>query len=209
MVGPRRGHPPVSRDQRWIGLHRTADGRPDGYVSYSLEDGVLTVDETITADDVVQEVLDRFVLGHDLVREVVFPQAPTDHPLRWQLVDHDAVASSGDEPWLWVRVLDVPAALRARGWAGSGTLVLQVEDPFLEEVSRYELTVVDGSAECTRRRGNPTSSWTSATSGPCTSAVSRPGPGAAGRLRARNEEMVARAEEVFRTDRAPWSHHVF
>lgn len=204
------GHPPVSRDQRWIGLHRTVDGRPDGYVSYSLEDGVLTVDETITPDDVVQEVLDRFVLGHDLVREVVFPQAPTDHPLRWQLVDHDAVASSGDEPWLWVRILDVPAALRARGWAGSGTLVLQVEDPFLQEVSRYELAVAGGSAECAPTEREPDLVLDVSDLGSLyLGGVPPRDLVRAGRIRARTEETVALAEEVFRTDRAPWSHHVF
>jgi predicted acetyltransferase len=204
------GHPPVSRDPRWIGLHRSADGRPDGYVSYHLTDGVLHVDETITADDAVREVLDRFVLGHDLVREVVFSEAPTDHPLRWQLLDYDAVTSSGDEAWLWVRILDVAGALQARAWAGSGELVLQVEDPFLRESTRYALTVDGGKAECglTTRRPDLVLDVSDLASlylgGVAPRDLVR-----AGRVRAREESAVERAQTLFATERAPWSHHIF
>lgn len=204
------GHPPVSRDPRWIGLHRNGDGRPDGYASYRLEDGVLHVDETITRDDAVRGVLDRFVLGHDLVREVVFQEAPVDHLLRWQLEDYDAVASSGDEAWLWVRILDVPGALQARSWSGSGELVLQVEDPFLDERARYLLAVDQGRAECTTTDREPdlvldVSDLASLYLG----GVAPRDLVRAGRVRARDGAAVERAGTLFSTDRAPWSHHVF
>ncbi|MFB9377669.1 GNAT family N-acetyltransferase [Kineococcus gynurae] len=204
------GHPPVSREPRWIGLHRDADGRPDGYVSYRLEDGVLLVDETISTDDGVHEALDRFVLGHDLVREVVLQDAPSDHPLRWQLLDHDAVASSGDEAWLWVRVLDVVGALGARAWSADGDLVLQVEDPFLGETARYRLDVTDGRARCAPTGCEPDLTLDVADLGSLyLGGVSPRELLRAGRITARDRSVVQRAEAMFRTERAPWSHHIF
>ncbi|NAZ81576.1 GNAT family N-acetyltransferase [Kineococcus sp. R8] len=204
------GHPPVSREPRWIGLHRNGEGRPDGYVSYRLDDGVLHIDETITTDDAVREALDRFVIGHDLVREVVFQDAPTDHPLRWQLLDYDAVASSGDEAWLWVRILDVAGALEARSWAGSGELVLQVEDAFLSESSRYLLTVDGGRAECTATPREPDLTLdVSDLASLYLGGVPPRDLVRAGRVRARGEAAVEQAEALFATERAPWSHHIF
>ncbi|MEW1959190.1 GNAT family N-acetyltransferase [Kineococcus sp. NPDC059986] len=204
------GHPPVSREPRWIGLHRSTDGRADGYVSYRLDDGVLHVDETITTDDAVREELDRFVLAHDLVREVVFHEAPTDHPLRWQLLDCDAVSSGGDEAWLWVRVLNVPRVLEARTWTGSGTLVLQVDDPFLGESSRHELAVTGGAARCTTTTREPDLVLDVSDLGSLSLGGVPPRDLVrAGRVRARDEEAVAMAQTLFRTEQVPWSHHVF
>lgn len=75
----RAGQPPISPAPRYVAVHRDTDGVPDGYASYSLESGTLTVDETITADDAVFTALARFVLGHDLVSQVVFKQVPPEH----------------------------------------------------------------------------------------------------------------------------------
>lgn len=130
------GQPPVSPAQRYVAVHRDADGVPDGYASYSVESGTLTVDETIATDDAVFTALARFVLGHDLVTQVVFKHFPPEHPLRWQLADFRAGQVSEDTDWLWVRLLDVPRALTARGWFTDGELVLDVDDPFLGEHGR-------------------------------------------------------------------------
>ncbi|QLE70327.1 GNAT family N-acetyltransferase [Streptomyces rectiverticillatus] len=141
------GRPPVSAAPRYIAVHRDADGVPDGYAGYSVESGTLTVDEIIATDDAVFTALARFVLGHDLVTRVVFKNLPLEYPLRWQLADFRAGQVSDDD-WLWVRLLDVPRALTARGWFTDGELVLDVDDPFLGEHGRYLLTVRDGKADC-------------------------------------------------------------
>ncbi|MEV6235135.1 GNAT family N-acetyltransferase [Lentzea sp. NPDC051838] len=140
------GQPPVATAPRYVAVHRDAEGTPDGYASYALNDGSLTIDETITTDDDVFAALARFALGHDLVTEVVFRHFPTGHPLRWQLADFNAGVLSPEIDWLWVRLLDVPRALAARGYLADGELVLDVHDPFLGERSRYLLTVRDGKA---------------------------------------------------------------
>jgi len=130
--------------------------------------------------------------------------------MRRQLADYDAVASSGDEAWLWLRILDVAGALQARAWAGSGDLVLQVEDAFLEESSRYLLSVVRGQAECTVTTGEPdlvldTSDLASLYLG----GVPPRDLLRAGRVWARDAATVERAQALFATERAPWSHHIF
>ncbi|MEV6710721.1 GNAT family N-acetyltransferase [Lentzea sp. NPDC051208] len=142
------GMPPVAPAPRYVAVHRDAHGVPDGYATYVLDGGTLTIDETIAADDAVFAALARFALDHDLVTEVVFKHVPTDHPLRWMLADFNAGPTSGEMDWLWVRLLDVPRALTARGWLTDGEIVLDVDDPFLGERHRYLLTVEDGKAEC-------------------------------------------------------------
>jgi predicted acetyltransferase len=142
------GQPPVARAPRYVAVHRDADGVADGYASYALTDGSMVIDETIAGDDAVFAALARFALGHDLVTEVTFKHLPTGHPLPWQLADFRAGRLSGETDWLWVRLLDVPRALTARGYLTDGDLVLEVRDPFLGEHGRHLLTVRDGKAGC-------------------------------------------------------------
>ncbi|GGT08146.1 hypothetical protein GCM10010271_08390 [Streptomyces kurssanovii] len=118
------------------------------------------IDETIAIDDAAFTALARFVLGHDLVTQVVFEHFPPEHPLRRQLADFRAGEVSGDTDWLWVRLLDVPRALTARGWFTDGELVLDVYDPFLGEHGRYLLAVQDGKADCVATDREPDLSWT-------------------------------------------------
>lgn len=87
----RAGQPPISPTPRYVAVHRDADGVPDGYAGYSIgESNTLAVDETIATDDAVFTALARFVLGHDLVSQVVFKHVPPEHPLRRQLADFRA-----------------------------------------------------------------------------------------------------------------------
>lgn len=205
------GQPPISPAPRYVAVHRDADGVPDGYASYSLGDGdTLTVDETIATDDAVFTALARFVLGHDLVREVVFKHVPPDHPLRWQFADLRAAEAGHDTDWLWVRLLDVPRALTARGWSADGELVLDVTDPFLGEHGRYELAVRDGEAECLPTDREPDLSvdvrdlGSVYLGGTAPSTLVR-----AGHVKAHHPAAAARADALFRTERAPHCLHWF
>ena len=149
------GMPPVVPAPRYVAVHRDDQGVPDGYATYTVDNGTLTIDETITADDAVFAALARFALDHDLVTEVVFKHVPTGHPLRWMLADFNAGPISAEMDWLWVRLLDVPRALTTRGWLTDGEIVLDVDDPFLGEHHRYLLTVEDGVAECVETGRDP------------------------------------------------------
>ena len=207
----RAGQPPISPAQRYVALHRDDHGIPDGYASYSIgEANTLTVDETITADDAVFTALARFVLEHDLVSQVVFKHVPADHPLRWQLADFRAGEVSGDTDWLWVRLLDVPRALTARGWFTDGELVLDVEDPFLGERNRYLLAVRDGKADCVPTDREPDLSLDVRDLGSLYLGGTAPSTLVrAGHIRAHRPDAATLADTIFRTERSPHCLHWF
>ncbi|MCF3147255.1 GNAT family N-acetyltransferase [Streptomyces platensis] len=204
------GQPPVAPAPRYVAVHRDADGVPDGYASYSVESGTLTVDEIIATDDAVFTVLTRFVLGHDLVTQVVFKHLAPDHPLRWQLADFRAGQVSDDTDWLWVRLLDVPRALTARGWFMDGEIVLDVDDPFLGEHGRYLLTVRDTKADCVPTDREPDLSLDVSDLGSVYLGGTAPSTLVrAGHIRAHRPGAAALADALFRTDRSPHCLHWF
>ncbi|GLX49531.1 UPF0256 protein [Streptomyces hygroscopicus subsp. hygroscopicus] len=207
----RAGQPPISPAPRYVAVHRGADGVPDGYASYSVgEAETLTVDETIATDDAVFTALARFVLAHDLVTKVVFKHLPPEHPLRWQLEDFRAGQVSDDTDWLWVRLLDVPRALTARGWCTDGELVLDVDDPFLGERGRYLLTVRDGKADCVPTDREPDlfldirDLGSVYLGGTAPSTLVR-----AGHIRAHHPGAATLADALFRAERPPHCLHWF
>ncbi|MGI5365298.1 GNAT family N-acetyltransferase [Streptomyces iakyrus] len=206
----RAGQPPISPAQRYIAVHRDADGVPDGYASYSIDSGTLTVDETIATEDAVFTALARFVLEHDLVSQVVFKHVPSDHPLRWRFADFRAGEVSGDMDWLWVRLLDVPRALTARGWFADGELVLDIDDPFLGEHDRYLLTVRDGKADCVPTDRDPDLSLDVRDLGSVYLGGTAPSTLArAGHIRVHHPGAAGLADALFRTERSPHCLHWF
>ncbi|WP_282206553.1 GNAT family N-acetyltransferase [Kitasatospora fiedleri] len=205
------GQPPVARKPRYVALHRDAAGRPDGYASYRVEEGrSLVADETVAATDAAYAALARYLLGHDLVEQVVFQHVPPDHPLPWLLADYGAGQPGKHTDWLWARVLDVPGALTARGWSTDGTLVLDVDDPFLGEHHRHLLTVRDGEATCVPTDRAPDLSLDISDLGSILLGGTAPSTLArAGHLRPHHPEAAARADALFRADRAPHCLHWF
>ncbi|MFE7854764.1 GNAT family N-acetyltransferase [Streptomyces sp. NPDC057403] len=206
----RAGQPPIAPKPRYIAVHRDADGVPDGYASYSVDSGTLTVDETISTDDTVFTALARFVLGHDLVTQVVFKHVPPGHPLRWQLADFRAGQESDHTDWLWVRLLDVPRELTARGWFTDGELVLDVDDPFLGERNRCLLSVRDGKADCVPTDRAPDLSLDIGDLGSVYLGGTAPSTLVrAGHVRAHRPGAAALADAFFAAERTPHCLHWF
>ncbi|MGW7535063.1 GNAT family N-acetyltransferase [Amycolatopsis sp. NPDC054798] len=197
------GHPPIAPEPRYIAVHRDADGTADGYASYVVNDGTLTVDEVIAVDDASFTSLTQYLLGHDLVEQIKFKHLPPENPLRWQLADLRA-AEPTETDWLWLRILDVPRALTARGWFADGSLVLDVTDPFLDDRGRYLLTVRDGKAECVRTDQEPDLTLDVSDLGSVYLGGTLPSTLVrAGHVQAHHEEAARRADLLFRSDRLP------
>jgi predicted acetyltransferase len=74
----------------------------------------------------------QFLLSIDLTRTVRFPFAAPDEPLPYLLTNPAALGTS-ITPGLWIRVVDVPAALAARRYTAPVDLVLEVTDVPLPE----------------------------------------------------------------------------
>jgi predicted acetyltransferase len=108
----------------------------DGYVAYRrrndpeiflAERAEVTVEELRGLTPEIEAALWRFVLDLDLVGRVVARRRPVDEPLRWRLADPRQLQTLHVIDRLYLRVLDVPRALMARGYSSEGRLVLEVQ----------------------------------------------------------------------------------
>ena len=103
--------------------------------------------EALADGPVAMRELWRVLLDMDWKATLKAFLLPIDHPLQHQLVYPRRMRMRiGDG--LWVRLVDVGAALSARAYGGDGPVVLEVEDPFLpENAGRWR--IAGGKAERT------------------------------------------------------------
>lgn len=157
-------HPEGDTPAGFYVLHERPDGEPDGYVAYGVggtwEAGVpakkVTVLDMVAADPEVRARLWRYVCDLDLVTTVESWTTPVDDPLRWLLADARGLNRSRVGDWLWVRLVDVPAALSARRYCVDGRLVIEVTDELRPDVAgRYELDGGTEGATCSRTTREP------------------------------------------------------
>ena len=113
------------------------DGVPDGYVIYRLKPGwdargpkgEVYVREVVGVTPAVQLEVWRWVLDLDLVGRITSDRLPVPPTLLLALAEPRRLgATIGDG--IWLRILDLPAALEARRFAAPGILVLRVADAF-------------------------------------------------------------------------------
>jgi predicted acetyltransferase len=108
-----------------------------GYVLYRARDESwqrgtripVVIEELRGVTPDVEAALWRFVFDLDLVGRVTARRRPVDEPLRWRLADPRHLRAVELFDRLYVRILDVPAALTARGYRREGGLVLDVAPP--------------------------------------------------------------------------------
>jgi predicted acetyltransferase len=113
------------------------DGRDAGYALYRLrsawEAGVSTgsieIGEAIADSPLATRELWRFLLSLDWVATVSAFLVPVDHPL-WHLLVYPRRMQFRVGDGLWVRLVDVEAALAARSYTGDGAVTLELADDF-------------------------------------------------------------------------------
>lgn len=129
------------------------DGRVDGYATFRTKGGwndtgpagEVKVSEVVAASAEAYAALWRFLLNIDLARTVKYHFGAVDEPLPY-LVTNPTGLGSSISPSLWVRIVDVPAALAARRYTGPIDVVLDVSDPMLPANARRWHLVGNGSA---------------------------------------------------------------
>jgi predicted acetyltransferase len=118
------------RQQR-LTVHVDSEGQPDGFVAYAMKRkndvGEVEVRDMVTASPAAHLALWQFFADIDLA-EVATAPAPVIDPLQHALVDHRLRRVTSVDDHLWVRVLDLVAALEARPWFGEGGLTVRVLD---------------------------------------------------------------------------------
>lgn len=189
------------------------DGVDEGFVSYDVGEFTghrsvrqLEVKRLIASTPEAHEALWRFVFGVDLVERVHARKQSTGDTLPWMLLDQRRLERSVYD-MIWLRLVDVPAALAARTYSMPGRLVIEVEDAFCPwNKGTYALEVAaDGTASCSASGDAPELELAADVLGAIyLGGTSVTTLGAAGRIAEHASGAVSRAEAMFRTDVAPW-----
>jgi predicted acetyltransferase len=114
------------------------DGEPAGYALYRVQQdwqygsskGVVTIVEAIAPGAEATRELWRWLLDFDWTSEFTANLLPLDHPLFLLLAEPRRMQFTVNDG-VWVRLIDVPAALAARTYITADPVVLEVVDELL------------------------------------------------------------------------------
>jgi predicted acetyltransferase len=158
------GYDPPDPDPAVRGLFHYDDaGELDGYVSYKFlgwDDGprtLLIIDFVPLTGDAYFGLW-QHLASIDLATRVKVEHAPITDPLPWALRDRRSYRVTGGEDGLWLRILDVVAALQARAYVVDGDVSLAIDDPLHLTTGHYRVIARDGTARV--ERTEPSSSVT-------------------------------------------------
>jgi len=193
-------------------LHQTGE-KPTGFAIYRIKmdwdssgpNGTLRLGMLIAATAEAYAALWRHVLDVDLMARVTAEMRPVDEPLRFLLAD-SRQPKTRIEDGIWLRLVDVAAALAGRRYSVEGRLALRVRDAFCPwNDGQVELIGGPAGAACKPNGGTPDLAIDAAD----LAAVYLGGNRfrvlfEAGRVEELRPGAIARADAMFATDRAPW-----
>jgi predicted acetyltransferase len=195
-------------------VHEADDGTPDAFARYVIDaswpDGVaastLRILEVQSVDADAEAAMWTYLFGVDLVGTVTAGERPVDEPLRWRLPDPRRLRVRQLRDHLWVRVLDVAAALSARTYGTDDALVLELDDDFRPESSgRWLLEGAPDGATCARTDRDADLRLSAADLGALLlGGVPVSTLAAAGRVRELTSGAVARGDRAFLVHPSPW-----
>ena len=185
-------------------------GRIDGYATYRTRGGVVIVNELMSTTKEATAALWRFCFDLDLTNSTEAIKRPLDDPLPWMLADPRRLRRSTRDG-VWLRLVDVAAALGLRRYIASGRLVLEVRDEICPwNDGRFELEGSSEGANCRASSSSPdlvlaVPVLASAYLG----AVSFSTLAQAGLVEERTPGALLRADRMFAVRYQPWSPHGF
>lgn len=191
-------------------VHGAASYTVEGHWEHNRPAGKLTADHLVASSGLAEIELLRYLTSVDWATQVSVWLRPVDDIAPLALVDGRAARIADRFDHMWVRVLDVPAALAARGYAGEGSLVVEVEDPLGYATGRFRLDAADGDARCLPTTDDPDVAVTASALGAAyLGGQTWARLAAAGWVDERSAGAVARADRLFSTARAPWCAMTF
>lgn len=207
---------PEQRDGYSPRFHALLPGR--GYAIYrvkpkwsdTLPQGELLVIELVANDPDAVASLWQFLFGVDLVRTVKAHMRPADDPLPWLVDNHQRVKQVGGED-LYLRLVEVGAALSSREYAVDDRLVFEVHDAFAPwNEGRWVVEAADGAATCERTDRDADLELDVRD----LAAISLGGVPAtelawARRVTASTDGALVRADRLFAAELAPWNSFEF
>jgi predicted acetyltransferase len=222
----------LDRDERWWN-RRTADPENErngagplraaviedlAYAMYAVNmrfepsgpAGEVRVREVVAVTPESHAAIWEFLLGLDLTRRVIYEGAAPDDPLLHMVTEPQAVVTRLSEA-LWVRVVDVPAALTARTYSVPFEVVLEVSDEVCPwNAGRWALKWDGSTATCERTAAQPGLELTAVElgaaylGGTTLEVLAR-----ARRVRELRPGALAAASLAFLGERAPWCPEIF
>jgi predicted acetyltransferase len=200
---------------RFFLLAQDAQAVPRGYLTYRLAAGdlreqpvlALVVEDLIATTDAARRALWRFCLSFSQVRRVAAYNVAMDEPVRWLLRDSRGLRVTRARDFLWMRLVDVPAALTTRSYGADDDLRLEVRDDLLPaNAGRWCLEARSAEVACTRTAsGADLALDVSDLAAAYLGGTSLRTLAAAGRIEERRDGAIARADALFAIQPAPWT----
>jgi predicted acetyltransferase len=194
----------VWRDERGDVQATTAYTVDDNW-DHNRPAGRLQAELLVAATPRAETELLRFLASVDWATRVEVWLRPVDEFAPLALVDGRTARLDDRSDHIWLRVLDVPAALSARTYRQAGSLVFEVDDPLGLAGGRFRLEGGPDGADCTPTSAEPDLAVSASALG----AAYLGGAGwarldAAGWVDERRPGALADADRLFSTPRAPW-----
>jgi predicted acetyltransferase len=188
------------------------DGVAAGFVRYRTKEkweeahpnSEMIVSDLQATDPGAYRELYRFCFEHDLIGTIRVRSRRVREPILHLMVEPRRVGRRPGD-MIWLRLMDVPAALAARRYASEDRIVIGVVDPFRpENDGAYLLTGGPDGAECSRTDREPELTLTMADLGSAYLGDSRlPALGWLGRAEG-DPDVVLRAHRMFQGHQDPW-----
>lgn len=196
-------------------LH-TRDGEPVGYVLYRTQTdhaegkAEVRVVELIATDPQSEASLWQYIFGIDLVESINYWNLPVDSPLRWWLEQPRRMERKVVDA-LWIRPVDVAAALNGRRYSSAGSIVFRMRDelcPWNDGV--YHLDVDEaGVGTCRPAHDDAQLELTAFALGSAYLGGHRFADLARAGLVQGTAEALKRADALFAWDSPPWCQEIF
>jgi predicted acetyltransferase len=205
--------PGATPAQGYQALYRSPGNEVQGYLRYTAAQdwdhmrakGTLSIVELVSATPDAYHRLWRYCCEVDLTTRVQAGNRPVDEPLAWLLHDGRSLRQTGRFDFIWVRVLDVAAALSARRYPVAGRLVIEVTDTLGIAGGRFALEGGPEGATCTASDFSPDLTLPIDVLGSLyMGGVSAFALAGAGRLDEHAPGALARADTMFRSAVTPW-----
>jgi len=196
----------------------TIDGRDDAYALYRLQlnpnaghqipVATVKVIEAIGASPRGTRAIFRYLCDIDLADRIDAVCLPVDHPLFLMLAEARRMHFETYDA-LWIRIIDVPSALAARRYGAEGSLVLEIADEDCPwNAGRFRF---DARAATAHRTQEPADLRLDirALGSAYLGGVSFTRLSDFGTVEAKDDEVLALADRMFATPRAPWCPEIF
>lgn len=137
---------------------RDAAGEIRGALAFTIAEGehhtthTLAIEHLVAETPEVRAALWRFAIEYDLVGTVTADLQPVDDSPPWLVADPRAVSRTVFDHG-WLRVLDVPRVLAARGYAADADVVVRVRDELGIADGAWRVAIAGGAAAVTPASG--------------------------------------------------------